>query len=164
MGTVVLSISVEAIAVHFAPKSHSNKDIYNGCTLRYGLERDNNGTLSNVLFDYPLGWFDPIWAQPPLYREKQQGSGSCLDIRKALPRDEWVAQRGREDHSYHTRWPKVQPEHHPLEVNSPLGRSIRILEHIFRECKEPSCLPQEAGFLCDYHTLIDNLPEPASII
>lgn len=142
---------------------HSNADIYNGCTLRYGLEVKNKGPLSNVLFDYPLGWFDPIWAQPPLWREKQMGSGSCLDIRKDIPRNEWVDSRGREDHAYHTRWPKVTQDYHPLGVDSPLGRVIRILEHMFGKCTTPSCLPQKGGFLVDFHSLIDGLPKPDSL-
>lgn len=143
---------------------HSNADIYNGCTIRYGLEVNNTGPLSNVMVDYPLGWFDPIWAQPREFREKRTGSGSCLDIRRDIGRDEWVLKRGREDHSYHTRWPKVTPDYHPLGVNSPFGRSIRILEHIFSKCSTPSCLPQDAGFLADYHTMIDDLPQPDAIV
>lgn len=116
------------------------------------------------MVDYPLGWFDPIWAQPREFREKRTGSGSCLDIRRDIGRDEWVLKRGREDHSYHTRWPKVTPDYHPLGVNSPFGRSIRILEHIFSKCSTPSCLPQDAGFLADYHTMIDDLPQPDAIV
>lgn len=140
-----------------SPGEYGFTDIYNGCVLNRGLRTENDGgPSSNKLYDYPLGWFDPIWARPPEWYAGEPGaSGSCLDIRKDLPRAEWVNVEGRKYHAFHTRWPKVTPDIHPLGPKSPLARCIDTLDAFFDRCKSLECVPRKGGFLVDYDSTTD---------
>lgn len=144
-----------------SPAEYGNADVYNGCVLNAGLRfgkppgtagtRVTSSRGPGALFEYPLGWFDPAWAQPIEFVDQVEGaSGSCLDIRVNLNKELWRNDHGRRYHALHTRWPKVPSSVHHLWPDSALALTIASLNDFFTRCAGMSCVPMRAAFLVDY--------------
>lgn len=115
-------------------------DIYNTCLFRMLNKLNNTGPPDAVLYDMPLGWWDPDWA-------------GCQSDRKAVDDDTWHAVANTYLAS-HTRYPK----NYDMQAGSPLQRVLSIVEGFFEKCKGPHCLPLEGMNIVAYEAFKGDKP------
>ncbi|DBA67734.1 TPA: hypothetical protein ACH3X2_001318 [Trebouxia sp. C0005] len=104
------------------------RDVYNVCVLKRVLAAEDNkqGDLDNVLFDYPLGWWDQHWLSVTLRAQNLRHlkffatpNPSCPNIDKKMGAKSYVSSI-QSALALHTRYPGHKG-HNPKNAQMTLG-------------------------------------------
>lgn len=136
MCLVQLSVICSSFHGQAAPDEYGNTDIYNACLFRIVLKLHNTGSADEMLYDQPLGWWDPDWA-------------GCQVDRAVVDDDRWHY-LATNHLAMHSRYPKKLT----VPKNSSLDRVMTLVDRFWTTCSTASCMPKEGMGISAYDSYV----------